>query len=254
MPVTILTGQNKAPYFTSESIQELPHSTGWWYLVQANDIDNDGDLDIIAGNYGLNSQMKPGPEQPLTADAADIDNNGSMDAIISYYIQGKSYPVATRDELLDQVPSFRAKYPSYESYSNATVNDFFTKDQFAAANHLKVEEFRSGIFINDNSSFHFAPFPREAQAFPVRDVQASDFNHDGTKDLLLTGNNFGVRAQTGKNDAGKGLLLIQDKDKNFSPGGDTGFYTNKDARRMVRIDNFIIVANNNDKIQVFRID
>src|SRR4029079_15026007 len=110
----------------------------------------DGELDIIAGNDGLNSQMKATSQQPVTIDAADIDNNGSIDAIISYYIQGKSYPLATRDEIIDQVPSLKTKFPSYKSYSEATINDIFTSEQIAWATHLQAEEFRSGIFINDH--------------------------------------------------------------------------------------------------------
>ena len=111
MPVTILYGQRKAPFFSAGNMLQIPHSSGWWNCLKIADIDNDGDLDIIAGNEGLNNQMKPTTGQPVTVDAADIDNNGSMDAILSYYIQGKSYPMATRDELLDQVLLVKNKVP-----------------------------------------------------------------------------------------------------------------------------------------------
>ena len=124
MPVTILYGQNKAPYFTEA--KAIPHTTGWWNCIKIEDIDNDGDLDIIAGNHGLNSQMRPTAAQPVSIDAADIDNNGSLDAIISYFIQGKSYPMPSRDELLDQAPSLKIKFPTYKAYADATINDIFT--------------------------------------------------------------------------------------------------------------------------------
>ena len=198
--------------------------------------------------------MKPGPEQPVTIDAADIDNNGSVDAVISYYIQGKSYPMATRDEIIDQVPALKIKFPSYKSYADATVNDIFTKEQLAKATHLEAGEFRSGAFINDKGSFRFNAFENEAQIFPVRDFVVEDFTHDGLKDLLLTGNNYAVRAQSGRYDAGKGLLLSQNKGATFSTVHNTGFLTDKDARKMIKIDNFLIVANNNDKVQIFRIN
>jgi enediyne biosynthesis protein E4 len=254
MPVTILWGQQKAPFFNKENQQQIPHSSGWWNCLKIEDIDNDDDLDIIAGNHGLNSQMKPTTEQPLTIDAADIDNNGSIDAILSYYIQGKSYPIATRDELLDQVPSLKTKFPSYKAYCDATAKDIFTKEQFTNATHLQAEEFRSGVFINDAGSFNFKPFTNEAQIFPVRDFLIDDFNHDGLKDLLLVGNNYAVRAQSGRYDAGKGLLLSQNKGVIFSPVLSTGFLSDKDVRKIIKTDNFIIVANNNDKIQIFRIN
>ncbi|MEO9211390.1 MAG: RNA-binding protein, partial [Ginsengibacter sp.] len=206
------------------------------------------------GNQGLNNQMKPTVEEPVTIDAADIDNNGTVDALISYFIQGKSYPMASRDELLYQIPTLKAKFPSYESYSNATVKDIFPPEQFAKAIHLKADEFRSGVFINNNGTFHFEPFPIEAQIFPVRDLVIDDFNHDGLKDILLTGNDYTKRVQSGRDDAGKGLLLLQNKAGGFLPVTDSGFQTDKDARKIIRIENSIIVANNNDWLQIFKMN
>lgn len=254
MPVTILYGQKSSPFFSKEKSLQIPHSTGWWNCLKIEDINNDGDLDIVAGNHGLNSQMKPTPEEPVTIDAADIDNNGTIDAIINYYIQGKSYPMATRDELLDQVPSLKTKFPTYRSYCEATINDIFSKEQLFAAVHLKAEEFRSGVFVNQQGTFHFEPFNREAQIFPVRDLLINDFSHIGNKDILLLGNNYAVRAQSGRYDGGKGLLIFQEKNGQFKTLDNSGFLANKDARKLIQIDNYIIVANNNDKIQIFRIN
>ncbi|MEO6000500.1 MAG: VCBS repeat-containing protein [Chitinophagaceae bacterium] len=255
MPVTILWGQSKSPYFSVDKQQQIAHSSGWWNCIKIADIDQDGDLDIIAGNHGLNSQMKPTMEHPITIDAADIDNNGSMDAIISYYIQGKRYPLPTRDELFDQVPSLKTTFPTYKAYSDATIDDIFTDEQFKKATHLKTEEFRSGVFRNDGQGFHFEAFVNEAQVFPLRDFLIDDFNHDGLKDLLMIGNNFAVRAQSGRYDAGKGLLLISKyPDPVFSPVANTGFLAARDARKIIRIDNYLIVANNNDRIQIFTIN
>jgi len=254
MPVTILYGQKTAPFFSIENSLQIPHSTGWWNCLQITDIDKNGYPDIIAGNHGLNSQMKPTPEEPVTIDAVDIDNNGTMDAIISYFIQHKSYPMASRDEILDQVPSLKTKFPTYNSYSDATINDIFSKQQLANDTHLQAEEFRSGVFLNNNGKFTFTPFNNEAQIFPVRDFLIQDFMHLGKSDLLLVGNNYAVRAQSGRYDAGKGLLLAQNKEGQFNAITNTGFLANKDARKIIQIDNFIIVANNNDKIQVYRVN
>jgi hypothetical protein len=254
MPVTILYGQGKTPFFTAAAEKIIPHSSGWWNCIKLEDINGDGELDIIAGNHGLNSQMKPTPEQPVTIDALDIDNNGSMDAITSYFILGKSYPMPTRDELLDQSPSLKVKFPTYQAYSDATINNIFSEEQLKKATHLAAEEFRSGIFINNKGEFHFNPFSNEAQLFPVRDFLIADYNHDGIKDILLTGNNYAVRAQSGRYDAGKGLMLVQNKEGSFSAVINTGFHSNKDARKLLRIDNYIIVGNNNDNIQLFRVN
>lgn len=254
MPVTLVYGQIKPPYFNEAGVKAIPHSSGWWNSVKLEDIDNDGDLDIIAGNHGLNSQMKASAVTPVTIDAADIDNNGSMDALTSYFIQGKSYPMPSRDELLDQVPSLKGKFSSYKAYADATVKDIFTEEQLKKALHLEAEEFRSGVFINDKGGFSFAPFGNEAQLFPVRDLVVADYNHDGLKDLLLAGNNYAVRAQSGRYDAGKGLLLLQKKEGGFAPLLNTGFHAARDTRKLIAIDNLIIVGNNNDVLQIFKIN
>ena len=253
LPVTILYGMGSSPYFAEKQEKQIAGSSGWWNRVVIRDINKDGKADIIAGNDGLNSQMKPTVKEPLTIDAADLDNNGSVDCVISYYIDGKSYPMATRDELLDQVPSFKTKFATYQAYSHATAADIFTPDQLKSASHLKVEEFRSGVFINEGREFKFQPFLNQGQAFPVRGIIAGDFNKDGREDLLLTGNNYSVRAQSGRYDAGKGMLLVQQQDGSFIPLENSGFLTDKDARNMVQIGDLIIVANNNDKIQIFSI-
>jgi hypothetical protein len=162
--------------------------------------------------------------------------------------------MATRDEILDQVPFLKTKYPSYKSYAEATINTIFSKEQLATATHLQAEEFRSGIFINDAGTFHFNAFENTAQVFPVRDFLIDDFTKSGMNDLLMIGNNYAVRAQSGRYDAGKGLLLAQKSEPTFSSVINTGFLCDKDARKMIRIDNFLIVANNNDTIQIFRIN
>jgi hypothetical protein len=304
MPITILYGSRNPPYFSEDHKREIPHSSGWWNCLEIADVNGDGIPDILAGNQGLNGQMKPTPDEPVTVDATDLDNNGSMDAIISYFIQGKSYPVATRDELLDQVPSFKTKFPTYQSYCEATVKDIFTPQQWASAIHLRAEEFRSGVFLSrgapgaggsgslggvsgaagapgaggssaDSIGYTFQPFPIEGQAFPVRAMLCGYFRGQttGPKDLLLAGNNFAVRAQWGRQDAGKGLLLgmrpgqsaqVTTQQSNQPTGaapltfevipGAGGFYADKDVRKMVQIGQFIIVANNNDSLQIFKVN
>ena len=69
--------------------------------MQLADMDGDGDMDLIAGNWGLNSAIKVSKTEPATMFYNDFDNNGSVDPLICYYIQGKSYPMASRDEMTE---------------------------------------------------------------------------------------------------------------------------------------------------------
>ena len=45
--------------------KELTTKKGWWTFVLPMDVDNDGDVDLVAGNQGLNSLFQPSAEEPL---------------------------------------------------------------------------------------------------------------------------------------------------------------------------------------------
>src|SRR5690606_34567732 len=121
---------NKTNTYFSEPL------SGLWSAIDAADYDNDGDIDFIVGNFGLNSQLKASPNEPLSLTYADFDRNGSIDPIVSYYIQGKEYPFASRDEITNQIFSLRKKFPTYETYSEAQLQDIFTKKELSTANKL----------------------------------------------------------------------------------------------------------------------
>ena len=236
----------------------LQHATGWWNRITLSDLDNDGDLDIAAGNRGLNGQMQASRSQPVTLHAADFDGNGVVDPVISYFIMGKSWPAASRDELLDQITSLKKKFTSYESYSTATLPDIFPNDQLAAALKLDVTEFASVVFENLGAgTFRRRDLPIEVQFAPVQDVIVADFNRDGVKDLLLAGNDFGNRAEEGRYDAGRGLFLVGLGDLKYRAvlSRDSGFFAPWDVRRLrlvnTRIGTMVLVANNDDGVAAF---
>ena len=126
----ILAGEWMSPMIFMNNGKQLLHEkdlfpekySGWWNTIEMNDFDKDGDIDLIAGNWGLNSQLQCSKDEPMEMIYKDFDNNGSIDPILTCYIQGKSYPYISRDELLDQMYPMRKKFTSYKSYADATVN------------------------------------------------------------------------------------------------------------------------------------
>jgi hypothetical protein len=239
----------------------LQHLNGMWSSVTALDVNHDGKMDFILGNCGYNNQFKTTAAQPMTMYVADFDDNGTIDPIICYYIQGKSYPMASRDELLDQIVPLRKKFIKYKDYADATIDDIFPKEKIKKAQVYHCEELASGMLINKgDGEFYFSPLPLEAQFSKVFGMVTDDFDGDGTKDILLSGNFYPYRTQWGQCDASLGLLL-KGRGGNFQPvdASASGCYIGGDVRAMVEVknkagENMIIIAKNNDAVQVLKVN
>lgn len=180
---------------------------GLWNRLHLADTDNDGDLDLIAGNWGTNSQLKASETEPATLHFGDFDKNGFIDPLLCYYVQGKSYPMASRDEMTDQIVSLRQRFTNYESYSKATINDILTEEQLKSAKTLSINHLSTTYFENVNGKFITRTLPIEADYAPVYGIATDDFDHDGKMDILLCGNVDQVRIKIGKMDANYGILL-----------------------------------------------
>lgn len=193
---------NKTDTYFSEPL------SGLWSAMEAADYDNDGDIDFIVGNFGLNSQLRASPSEPLSLTYADFDRNGSIDPIVSYYIQGKEYPFASRDEITNQIFSLRKKFPTYEAYSDAQLEDIFTKKELENAKKLSANTLESHYIENRSGRFIATPLPLEAQFAPVSAIYSKDFNKDGNLDFVIAGNQSFIRIRLGVIDANYGQLFL----------------------------------------------
>ncbi|MEI9944606.1 MAG: VCBS repeat-containing protein [Chitinophagaceae bacterium] len=63
----------------------VTETNGMWRSLIAADIDNDGDMDLVAGNLGLNCEYKASATEPMELYAADMDGNGSIDPVFFYF-------------------------------------------------------------------------------------------------------------------------------------------------------------------------
>jgi enediyne biosynthesis protein E4 len=249
---------NKDGKLTDASEKYFPDAhSGWWNRLKFADMDGDGDMDLIAGNWGLNSPIKVSKTEPATLYYGDFDNNGSVDPLICYYIQGKSYPMASRDEMTDQIVSLRQKFPTYTSYSNTTLQDILTEDQLKSAKKLETDYLETTYFENDKGIFRAKKLPLEANFFPVYAIATGDFDHDGKQDIILGGNTDHARIKIGKIDAGYGMMLKGDGKGNFAyvPQLESGLSIRGCIRDIVQTgdkkNEKLIFTINNDTPQIY---
>jgi len=173
------------------------------------DIDNDGDMDIIAGNLGLNSRLTASAGQPVRLYVCDLDNNGKKEQILTYYLKGKEIPFATKQELERQIPSLKKRFLYAGDFASATLNELFTAEALQKADTLTADYFASTIFINNgDGSYRPQALPWQAQLSPFKDAVVLDANGDNLPDILLFGNFYDNNIQMGRYDADYGTLLI----------------------------------------------
>ena len=258
MPVTIFT-QTSSGKFKKEVLEGLEDSSGWYYSVQTEDMDKDGDQDIIVGNLGLNYKYKASVEEPFEVYSYDFDNNGILDIVLSYYEHGEMFPVRGKSCSTQQIPSLKEKFPTYEQFGDSNLKNIYGNSIETAFN-LKAKTFASSYIENNgNGRFSVHVLPSLAQVSSVNSIIAKDFDQDGNKDLLIAGNLYVSEIETPRNDASTGLFLKGDGKGNFNPISisDSGFYAPLDVKDMkimkVGSKEIILVANNNDNIQAIKI-
>lgn len=257
MPVTIFknSDQGLTQYHNNSA---LTSHTGWWNSIVGGDFDKDGDIDYVVGNQGLNTKFHVSPNSPLDLYSLDFDEEKGLDIVLAINDSSGSFPVRGRECSAQQMPSIEEKFGDYQSFASATLEDIYTPEKLERAAHFRATTFASSYIRNDQEAgFKVVPLPIEAQFSAVFGMVVHDFDLDGNLDLLLTGNFYAPEVETGRQDAGIGLLLNGDGQGGFAyqDGLLTGFLTQKDARSMALLYDgifpLIIVGNNNDAMEAF---
>ncbi len=260
MPLTILRN-NGTSFENATSELNLETTTGWWFSIEAEDMDQDGDMDFVMGNLGLNYEYKASPEKPFEVFYHDFDNNGMGDLVLAKYENEKLYPVRERNRSNMQVPLLAEKIPTYHEFARSDVYDIYGKSNLKNALHYKAKLFTSAYVENlGEGRFRFKELPAEAQLSPINDIMIEDFNSDGHLDILAVGNLYGVEVETVRPDAGNGLFLLGDSKGNFKAVSHqmSGFFMPFDAKRLKSFkyqgEDVIIVGNNNDYYQFIKVN
>ncbi len=259
MPVKFF--QNQSGNFVEVTEQMgMSETTGWWNTITESDIDGDGDQDFILGNLGSNYKFHASPEKPFHIYSADFDGNKSMDIVLVKYDGDNEVPVRGRQCSSEQMPFVAQKFPSYNSFADAKVEDIFGEN-LEKALHYEAKLFESILLINDGGTYRIKKLPVEAQFSSVNSILTADFNQDGHLDLLLGGNLFGSEAETTRADASLGLLLTGNGEGDFKAmtPKTSGFNIPYDVKNMelIKIGKnkkaAVLVACNDDALRVFNV-
>ncbi|MEO7265038.1 MAG: CRTAC1 family protein [Ferruginibacter sp.] len=241
-----------------DSMISMEDFSGWWYNMKIADLNNDGKPDFVLANRGLNSSIKGNINEPCTIYAKDFDGNGSYDAVLGYFNQGKCYPLFSRDQLIDQVPSMRKKFVRYKDYSGKTLDDIFTESEKKGMDIYRTNFFSSGVLMNEgNGVFRFIAFPDKAQFSNINDMVIEDFDGDKINDIIAGGNSNDPAVMVGVYDATAVLLLKGLGDGHFQaiPSTTSGLIARGEVRKIVYLNNkgktMLVLLKNSASAQVY---
>ncbi len=244
---------NGGKFARKESTGDMSTKYGLWFGLEEMDVDGDGDMDYLVGNIGLNNKYKASDSKPFWLYANDFDDNGNYDIVLANYSGDQLVPLRGRECSSEQVPDVKEKFPTFDGFAKASLDQIYDLN---SAQNLKATDLRSGIFINNGGTFKFKPFEPKVQISPLNDFVVADINKDGNPDILAGGNLYGTEVETTRFDAGIGVTLLGDGKGGFilMDARESGFFINKDVKDLELIDgNTIIVGNNNDRTQVFKL-
>ncbi|MEM6631887.1 MAG: VCBS repeat-containing protein [Bacteroidota bacterium] len=256
MPITYCINQNGvlAPP------RELPNSSGWWTRIKSADLDKDGDLDFVVGNWGLNTKFKASVSRPLSLYVNDFDQNEKSEFILNWYppLEDRAVPFAPKMEITRQLPGLKKEILSYEAFAQSTYETLFSQELRQNALSYTVNTLETVVLWNDSGNLLREPLPIQAQVSPVFGIAVSDFTGDGKEDIWLGGNFYGVKPQVGRYDASRGTLLKGTDNRGFEymEGKKSGIYVTGEVRDAEVIPtsrgNQLLVARNNDTVLLFR--
>jgi len=237
--------------------QRVSQQKGWWQSLLVADVDMDGDKDIIAGNFGLNSRLQARPGEPVRMYVHDFDDNGRAEQLLTYYVAGKEIPFASKTLLEKSLPSLKKRFLYAEDFARSDISDLFGASKLGTSMQLTATTFESMLFLNQGEGrFKALPLPSEVQWSAVRSLTLLQANQDSLPDIMVWGNFHANNVEIGRQDAFSGLLLINAGAGKFKPSGIPGLNIAGQIGRVrplgIKSGSAFVLPVNDDSLRIIR--
>jgi hypothetical protein len=235
---------------------------GMWNVVEAADLDNDGDIDFIIGNQGSNTIHKTSSENPVKMWVNDFDNNGTIEQIMTNHKNGKDYPIHMKKELTAQLVSLKKQNLKASEYAKKSIDELFSASIFKNSIMKQSTISESIIAVNEGDwNFSVKKLPSRVQLSCVCGIVCTDVNNDGNLDIIMAGNNFEFKPQYSRLDASHGSVLLGDGSLDFKwqNYNTSGFVIKNEVKHLKTISDksgktYLLAAINNEKPKLFLIN
>lgn len=206
MPITIFEQEEKR-FVDRTQAAGLSDTNGWWTALQVVNLDDRESSGLVAGNFGRNSRIRPAPGHPVRLYLNDFNEDGQSEPLLTRPNKGKEFLWARRDELIREFPSFKEKFPTYESFGAKQIREVFSSSKVQEATVKEAHTFATVYVENRRDTSLITRLPTRAQFAPVYDVISHDIDGEEAPNVMLGGNFYGVTPRQGRYDASYGTIL-----------------------------------------------
>jgi len=229
---------------------------GWWHSVATADINQDGLMDILCGNAGLNNDYAA--HLPLHLYNADVDGDGNPDPLMAWHIkhqnnEKKLLPAFQRDDLMSQFPYLRASYSNYGDFAVSEMADVLKLSKKAPSKAV-ITDMRSLVLLNrGDGKFERVYLPNEAQLGPITSFLIADFNEDEQIDVICFGNAQNMHvSRCWNSDFYAQVLLNKNGHLKAAKSQDLGVVINNEVRAAHQLGNqYFVTANYADSLRFY---
>ena len=257
MGIEILVSQDDNKFILDNSF--FPeNNNGFWNSIETNDLDGDGDLDLIVGNYGKNTPYNISKEKPLLMKYGDFNGNGRPEPLVFHYCEGDYFPIHLRNNFLNQIQKKKSDFINYELYSKAPMSKVLNKEEQKISKTLRVHNYNTTIYENNNEKFIEHILPVEVQFSPIFDTKVVDINNDGSKEIFFIGNDNAYEVFTGPKNSFQGSVVSFKEGFNFEiipkklSGFDVPFYGRSIEALKINDKNALFVTQINNRSLLFK--